>query len=173
MTDSTCFLGSSGRCEVPVPLFFKHFFLPWCIFRPAVDVTFVQPQMQLWSVFWHFPGAGVVFSGTILAIVLIVDFVPGSVTVLSAIESSSSPALADSGGIFFFIVLEANVGWHTCTTVPHPSHHRELTCGRPVGVFPSCLLSFQAVTRSFPSCQLIFPSSHWLIQMISIVKHRI
>ena len=154
----------------PCSTSFKHFFLPWCIFRPAVDVTFSQPQMHLWSVF---PGAGVAFSGLLLVIILVVEFIPWSVTVLSAIESSSAPALADSGGIFFFRLSVANVGWHTYTTVPHPSHHRELACGRPVGVFPSCLLSFHAVTRSFPSCQLIFLSSHWLIQMISFVKHRI
>lgn len=63
-----------------------------------------QPQLQLWSLI---PGLDVVISGVVLPI--IVCFVPGSVAVLSASESSSDPAVTDSGDISGEMTVNDNV----------------------------------------------------------------
>lgn len=64
-----------------------------------------QPQLQLWSLI---PGVGVAVSGIVPIIFLVVRFVPGLIAGLSTDESSSAPALADSGGIFPFEVFVAS-----------------------------------------------------------------
>ncbi len=53
----------------------KHFFKPWCLLRPAYDVSLVQPHLQLWSLI---PGVCVIISGVLLIIILVVCFIPGS-----------------------------------------------------------------------------------------------
>lgn len=80
----------------PCSRVFMHFFHPWCILRPTVDVTLAQPQLQRWSLL---PRVDVVCS------------IPKSTTVLSAEESSSTPTLVDSMGIFFLNLFVAINGW--------------------------------------------------------------
>jgi len=67
-----------------------------------VEVTFAQPHMQLWSLC---PAVTVAVSG-MLIIKFVVCSVPMSITGLSADESSSAPALADSVGIFSYLESE-------------------------------------------------------------------
>ena len=63
--------------------------------------------MQLWSMC---PAVAVAVSG-MLIIQLVVCSVLMSITGLSADKSSSAPALADSGGIFFLEFFMAIGGW--------------------------------------------------------------
>lgn len=70
-------------------------------------VTLDQPQVHAWS---SCPSADVACYVPIFWFVII--FVPGSDTRLSADESSSDPALADSTGVFIFGVFVAMMGGH-------------------------------------------------------------
>ena len=64
----------------------------------------------MWPVDVAVAGAtAVALSCTVLPLLIVVSG-PRSVTIMSADESSSAPALADSGGVFPFVVFVAG-GW--------------------------------------------------------------
>lgn len=97
----------------PACHFFKHCFLPLCIFRPMAVVIYSQPQVQHLS---FFPAIAVVVSFT-LVVKLIINSVPVLFTMLSANMPSSIPGLADSGGIFSFGILNGPVVYSFVKTV--------------------------------------------------------
>ena len=92
---------------------------------------------------------------------------PEFVAVLSVRESSSSPALAEQTlgvlSILDFSPLEVAL-IHFIVTEPAVMGSYPITA--LLGLSP-CQLSFQAVTWSFPCCQLPFHSSHWCFQKFS------
>lgn len=104
LTDLTYSLQGIVQCKVP-DLTDRHFYFPWCIFRPLIDVIFSQPHGHTWS--FLLGSFSVVTSCVVLAFSIFISF-PMSLTMSSVIVSSYTPTPVDTSGILPLIFSVVN-----------------------------------------------------------------